>query len=363
MAMHVIRSGPRTTIQDKGRFGFQNSGFAPSGFIDRIASRAANVLVDNDDSEAVLEFCFSAPVLRFDEPVNIAVCGGDFRVHVGERTYPAAKAVHVPAGMTVSITTGELGLYGSIAVGGGLDIPEVMGSRSTNLRCGIGGLEGRMLQDGDVIGLRHPENGRRDLSWRWVPERSLIKESDPEITVVRVIPGPQEEMFTEEGIRTFYESEYVVSSHSDRMGFRLNGPKVEAVNGYDILSDGIVSGSVQISGTGEPIVMMADRQTTGGYAKIASVINVDIPFLAQLRPGQKVKFEKITVQEAQALIHRVTDAWQEHCKMLDEEKALRQEQAEYKVLSLQAGSESGELSGTHRPGWNRNFNRRRRKGR
>ena len=266
MAMHVIFPGPRTTVQDKGRLGYQNSGFAPGGFIDKVASRMANVLVDNQDDEAVLEFCLIGPILEFDEEVNLAVCGGDFGIDVGGKVYPADKAVHVPAGATVRITTGNAGTYGSLAVAGGLDIPEVMGSRSTNLRCGIGGFEGRALRAGDVIGLRHPEKGQQDLSWRWVPERQLSVPTDSGITKVRVVPGPQEEMFTEEGIRTFYESAYEISSHSDRMGFRLSGPAVASKNGYDILSDGIVNGSVQISGTGEPIVMMADRQTTGGYA-------------------------------------------------------------------------------------------------
>ncbi|MBR2187892.1 MAG: biotin-dependent carboxyltransferase family protein [Eubacterium sp.] len=316
MAMHVIFPGPRTTIQDKGRLGYQNSGFAPSGFIDRVASRMANVLVNNADSEAVIEFCLAGPILRFDEEVNIAVCGGDFSIEFGGTSYPANKAVHVPAGQTVTIKTGKVGTFGSIAVGGGLDIPEVMGSRSTNVRCGIGGYKGRALEAGDVIELRHPGYGKQNLSWRWVPERKLVSPDDEDVTKVRVIPGPQEDMFTENGIRTFYESEYVISNHSDRMGFRLRGPAVESINGCDILSDGIVNGSVQISGTGEPIVMMADRQTTGGYAKIASIINVDIPLFAQLRPKQVVMFERCTVQEAQRLIREADRAWKEHCRKL-----------------------------------------------
>ncbi len=318
MAMHVIFPGPRTMIQDKGRLGYQNSGFAPSGFMDRVASHMANVLVGNPDSEAVLEFCFVGPALFFDEEVNVAVCGGDFGIEVEGKKYPADKAVHIPAGSTVRITTGKAGLYGSLAVGGGLDIPEVMGSRSTNLRCGIGGYKGRILMAGDVIRLRDPSNGKQDLSWRWVPERRLVSPEDPGITRVRVIRGPQEDMFTEEGIRTFYESDYVISSHSDRMGFRLTGPPVEAVSGCDILTDGIVNGAVQITGTGEPIVMMADRQTTGGYAKIASIINVDIPLFAQLRPGQMVRFERCSMEEAQRLIREAARAWEQHCRMLDE---------------------------------------------
>ena len=222
-----------------------------------------------------------------------------------------------------------------------------MGSRSTNLRCGIGGYKGRALMAGDVIALRNPENGRKDLSWRWVPPRRLVSPDDPETTKVRVIPGPQEDMFTEEGLRTFYESTYVITSHSDRMGYRLTGPKVEAVNGYDILSDGIVNGSVQISGAGEPIVMMADRQTTGGYAKIASLINVDIPLFAQLRPGQEVMFVRCTVQEAQKLMREADRKWKEHCRILEKSKP-----AGFKVLGIRAqDNDGGSRSGWKRRSW------------
>ena len=357
MAMHVIFPGARTTIQDKGRLGYQNSGFAPSGFMDRVASRMANVLVKNDDSDAVLEFCLVGPVLRFDEDVNLAVCGGDFRIEFGGRSYPPNKAIHVPAGVPVKVTTGAVGTYGSLAVGGGLDIPEVMGSRSTNLRCGIGGFHGRFLKTGDVIELRDPENGKQNLSWRWVPKRHLIMKSDLDLTRVRVIPGPQEDMFTENGIKTFYESTYVISPQSDRMGFRLRGPKVESYHGCDILSDGIVNGSVQISGTGEPIVMMADRQTTGGYAKIASVINVDIPLFAQLRPGQEVQFVRCTVQEAQQLIRERDRAWQEFCRKLDESEP-EDNKKDYTVTGLRSGIHATGGRGRRRIGWNKEMRQR-----
>ena len=344
MAMHVIFPGPRTTIQDRGRLGYQNSGFAPGGFIDRAASEMANVLVGNEESEAVLEFCLMGPTLQFDETVNIAVCGGDFGIVFDGMAFPADKAVRVPAGATVKITTGKAGIYGSLAVGGGLDVPVVMGSRSTNIRCGIGGYEGRALKAGDTIGLRDPENGKKDMSWRWVPPRKLISPNGPDIARVRVIAGPQEEMFTEEGLRTFYGSAYEITALSDRMGYRLEGPKVEAVNGYDILSDGIVNGSIQISGNGQPIVMMADRQTTGGYAKIATVISTDIPLFAQLRPGQKVKFAKCTVQEAQELIRESARKWKEHCEMLEKSGP-----AGFKVLSLKSSG----VGESNRSSWKR----------
>ncbi|MDO4490924.1 MAG: biotin-dependent carboxyltransferase family protein [Lachnospiraceae bacterium] len=299
MSINFVFAGPRTTIQDKGRMGYQNTGFAPSGFMDRTAARRANLVVNNDEREAIIEFCLVGPTMLFTAPANICVSGGDFKIKIGRDEYPADTAVHVEAGQTASIMTGNVGTYGCIAVGGGLAVPEIMGSRSTNLRCSIGGFRGRQIMNGDQLELRNPRYAAQNLSGRRLPERKLP--TMDEVLTVRVIPGPQQEAFTEAGLNTFYNSEYKVSNLSDRMGFRLEGDVVETKNGSDIISDGIVLGSVQIAGNGNPIVMMADRQTTGGYAKIATVIHVDIPQFAQLRPSQRVRFQAVTVQEAQKL--------------------------------------------------------------
>ena len=156
-------------------------------------------------------------------------------------------------------------------------------------------------------------------------------------------------MFTPKGLQIFYQGIYEITSHSDRMGYRLSGPPVEAADGYDILSDGIVNGSIQISGTGEPIVMMADRQTTGGYAKIASVINVDIPLFAQLRPGQQVQFERCTVQEAQRLIREQDKMWKDHCRMLEGNSPDNYKPFRF-CLSDEDSSRSGSRGG-RRSGW------------
>ena len=309
MGIHVVFSGPRTTIQDKGRMGYQNAGFAPSGFMDRMAARRANLAVNNDELEAVIEFCLVGPSFYFDQPANIAVSGGDFKIRIGEHFYEADTAVHVKKGQTANIITGKVGTYGCVAIGGGLDIPVIMGSRSTNLRCSIGGYKGRNLENGDVLEMRNPRYAAQNLSRRKLPERTLC--GMDEVLEVRVIPGPQEDAFTDAGIKTFYESEYTVSNLSDRMGYRLDGNEVETKNGSDIISDGIVLGSIQISGSGKPIVMMADRQTTGGYAKIATIIHVDIPQFAQLRPGQRVHFVPVTVQEAQKIYRDFYKEWEQ----------------------------------------------------
>ena len=328
MAMHVIFPGPRTTVQDEGRYGYQNMGFTPGGFMDRDASRMANVLVGNEEGEALLEFCLVGPILCFDEQVNLSVCGGDFSLEVGEKVYPACQAVHVPSGVRVRALTGQAGVYGSLAISGGLAIPKVMGSYSTLLRCQLGGYQGRTLLAGDIIPLRSPEKGREDLSWRrGIGSEKEKKESEG--VVIRVIPGPQEERFTQRGMETFYGSRYIITGQSDRMGYRLSGPLVEAKEGYDILSDGIAMGSIQISGNGEPIVMMADRQTTGGYAKIANVISADLPLFAQLRPGQGVEFVPVSVQEAQRVLREKEEGFREFVRLLRQEETERREKKKW----------------------------------
>lgn len=308
MSIQVISPGPRTMVQDFGRFGYQSSGFASSGVMDREAMRRANLLVNNDDDEAVLEFCLVGPIFHFENEANIAVSGGDFIVRVGARTLKSDTSIKVYKGEMVTIMPGSQGTFGVIAIGGGLDIPTVMGSKSTNAKCKVGGYKGRALEKGDVLELRRPGFGHQWHTWRTLPDRKLP--TMDEVTEIRVIPGPQDDLFTEAGTKTFYTETYEVTPQSDRMGFRLSGPFVETKNGSDIISDGIAFGSIQIPGNGMPIVMMADRQTTGGYAKIATVAGIDLPLFAQLRPGMKVRFAPITVQEAGRLYRENEILWQ-----------------------------------------------------
>lgn len=206
--------------------------------------------------------------------------------------------VFVKQDETLTFSAAESGMRAYIAVRGGIDVPVIMGSRSTNLKCKLGGLDGRPLKAGDIVPCRDVYDEFHKHLIHSVPKEDF---GSDEITV-RVLLGPQDDYFTDHGIKTFLNSTYTVTNESDRMGCKLSGEKIEYKNTVDIISDGIVFGSIQIPRTGNPIIMLADRQTTGGYAKIATVISVDLPLLAQARPGTKVHFELIDRQKAERLL-------------------------------------------------------------
>ena len=304
MSMHIISPGMLTTVQDLGRCGYMASGFQQSGAMDRFAAEAANILVDNSERDGVLEMTMLGVKVYFDEDNVIAITGAEFTPTVtdfetGEVTeLPMNRAIRIKKGDVLDCGSAKSGLRGYLAVAGGFDIAPVMGSMSTNLKCKTGGFEGRKLKAGDVIPLRHPQGWLFSMVGRvYEPE----KRADGTVTI-HVIPGPQDDYFSDKGKNTFYSEVYSVTADSDRMGIKLDGAPVESIDGVDIISDGIVAGSVQIPSAGKPIIMMADRQTTGGYAKIATVISVDIPKLVQRKTDHKVKFQAVTVEEAQELL-------------------------------------------------------------
>lgn len=303
MGCTAIKPGVCTTVQDAGRFGYMGSGFSPSGVMDMRAYRIANLLVDNDPDDPVLEFCLAGPMLRFTRSTFVAMTGGDFDARVDGRPVPMYAAVPVRRGSVLAFGAPKTGVYGYLAIAGGsIDAPLVMGSRSTNLKCGIGGWKGRPLTTGDYLPFRTPDTDYLpNLGSHAVEGEEAYYDFPNDEVRIRAVPGPQEYLFTPEGIETFYGEPFDVSAKCDRMGFRLDGPVVETVHGSDIISDGIALGAVQIPNHGRPIVMLADRQTTGGYAKIATVASVDIPKLVQSRVGRHIRFERISVQEAQRL--------------------------------------------------------------
>lgn len=301
MSIFVKKPGLSTTVQDLGRTGFLSSGFSPNGVMDRHAARIANILVGNNQNASVLEFVLAGPTLRFTKKTYVALAGADFQARVNGEQAPLNQAFEIPADAVLECGAAHKGMFGYLAfAGGGLDVPSVMGSASTNLKCGIGGWHGRALAYGDCIPLASNLTFLANLPLRTIPaEEEPAQEADP--IILRVIPGPQENLFTEQGVETFYGQRFSTTSQSDRMGFRLEGPAIETRHGSDIASDGIAFGAVQVPARGKPIIMLADRQTTGGYAKIGTVASVDLPKLVQCRPGREIRFQRINVQEAQAL--------------------------------------------------------------
>jgi len=296
MALKVMIPGVLTTVQDKGRFGYQKSGMTSSGVMDACAYRKSNYLVGNLHNEAVLELTLYGGEYEFTDEAVIALTGADMAPMLNDRPIPMNHAMRVKAGDNLKLGMAQSGCRTYLAVAGGIDVPVVMNSRSTNLRCKVGGFHGRALQVNDLVPLGVWNKEDKD-----VPGRSVSGEIYPDEITVHVVPGPQEEYFTAAGIKTFYSERYEVTEECDRMGYRLDGAEIESKAGTDIVSDGIVYGSIQIPSSGKPIILMADHQTTGGYAKIGTVCQMDLPKLAQCRPGNYVRFEKISVEEAEKL--------------------------------------------------------------
>ncbi|MCD8348558.1 MAG: biotin-dependent carboxyltransferase family protein [Lachnospiraceae bacterium] len=294
MAIRVLNPGALTTVQDFGRTGYQALGMPCSGVMDTRAYQAANDLVGNEHGEAVLEFTLFGGVYQFEGDAILALTGADMVPLLDGAACPMNRPFPVKKGQTLMAGTALSGCRSYLALSGGIDVPIVLGSRSTNLKCAIGGFEGRTLKTGDLLPV-----GISSVIYEEIADRSAPSYTYPEDLTVRVIGGPQEDLFSDEGLKTFYTNAYTVSQESDRMGCRLTGSAIESRHGTDIVSDAIVFGSIQVTPAGQPIILLADRQTTGGYAKIATVCTADLPALAQVRPGYTVRFQKITVEAAQ----------------------------------------------------------------
>lgn len=304
MGLVVKKPGVITTIQDVGRFGFQGSGFSTNGAMDHRALAIANLLVENDPSAPVLEFALAGPTVRFTTSTCIAITGGDFVPTLDGEPVPSYVALMVHRGSILRFRASRSGCYGYLAIAGNsVRVPEVMGSRSTNLKCGFGGWKGRTLIVGDYLPFSTKSvDFLPNLGSHRIDSDRAFYEFDCDEVTLRVVPGPQQDMFTDEGLSTFYGQSYATTTKCDRMGYRLDGPEIETKYGSDIISDGVAFGAVQVPSHGRPIIMLADRQTTGGYAKIGTIASVDIPKLVQCPPGRTIRFKPIDVQEAQTLL-------------------------------------------------------------
>jgi antagonist of KipI len=292
----VVDPGLLTTIQDLGRPGYQRVGIPPSGPMDREAFILANRLVGNPDGAAGLELTLKGPTLEVRRACVVAVTGAAMGLRVNGAEAPAWTALALAADSTLGFRMVTAGCRAYLAVGGGLDTPVVLGSRATYLRGRLGGLGGQALQKGDGLSLRASRVPVETLAGRAVPPG--LRPDYPAEVECRVVPGPQADRFTPAGMAALLGDGYEVTPQADRMGYRLKGPAIEHTRGHDIVSDGIPLGGIQVPGEGQPIVLLVDRQTTGGYTKIATVIGVDIGRLGQIRPGQRVRFRQVTLAEA-----------------------------------------------------------------
>lgn len=295
----VLQSGPLTTIQDLGRHGYRQYGVSSGGVMDTAACLRANALVGNEPDAAVLEMTFSGVALKVLKPCLVACCGATVPLCINGRAAAQNRSYWLHAGDELTMGAFESGLRSYLAVRGGFAGDRVMGSLSTDLKGGFGGLSGRKLSTGDLLFRDDQCQGTLEAGRE---QRVKTPTNDVAgIPAIRILRGPQAHLFTQEDLDALTAQPYQVTPECDRMGMRLSGATLSPIGGGDILSDGILPGAVQVPGHGQPIVMLADCQTTGGYAKIAQVITADLSKLAQLRPGESFSFEWVTLDKAQML--------------------------------------------------------------
>lgn len=290
----TVQQGNFTTIQDEGRWGYQAYGMPIAGVMDRYAARMANLLAGNGQAAAVLEMTAEGGTFRFDAAQLVAICGADMQAVLNGEAVRNWSSFVVPGGSELRFGGALSGYRAYLAVRGGFAVPQVLGSRSTCTRAQIGGHEGRALRQGDVLYVGGDIQGAavsRRLNLPYIPRY------DNELTL-RVLPGPQEDMFEAKSLRSFFHSVYKINRQSDRIGYGLKGPKMKAADKVDIISDAMWQGAIEIMANGMPFIMTADHQTTGGFAKLGSVIWADLPVLAQAKPGDTVRFARVTEQTA-----------------------------------------------------------------
>jgi antagonist of KipI len=298
-ALFVVEPGLLTTVQDLGRFGYQRVGIPPSGPMDRAAFVVANRLVGNHDGTAALECTIKGPRLEVRQAAVVAVTGALMGFTINGQEAPSWTAVGARPGDVLGFQMASAGCRSYLAIAGGIDVPPALGSRATYLRGRLGGLGGRALQKGDTLPVGAPPLEAAREGRAVAP---ALRPAYPAERECRVILGPQDDRFTPEGIGAFLKGPFEVTPQADRMGYRLKGPAIAHARGHDIVSDGIPLGGIQVPGEGQPIVLLVDRQTTGGYTKIATVIGVDIGAIGQIRPGQRVRFRRVTLEDAHAAL-------------------------------------------------------------
>lgn len=298
MTLEIIECNALATIQDSGRTGWRKFGVPTSGSMDAFAFHAANKLVGNDSNCAVIEIGLGDITLRALHNCVVSVTGVGFGLSVYIWDFPLWSSYYVRAGWTIRLTKQDSGMWVYLAIAGGAQTQPVLDSASTNLRGHFGGLDGGQLQVGDVLKSGTSSRSLNELAARTFPFEARPSYSDN--PVVDFIMGPQEKYFTDESIATFMSQEYSVSTTSDRMGYRLEGAPLKHRNKSELISEGMTMGAIQVPSSGQPIVMMADSPTTGGYPKIGTVISADLPLLAQCVPGRnKIRFRETTVAKAQ----------------------------------------------------------------
>jgi biotin-dependent carboxylase-like uncharacterized protein len=299
--MRILAAGPGATIQDAGRYGYLRYGVTPAGPMDWAAFQTVALALGNDARAAAIEVSVGGLSLGAEEgPLVVAFAGGAFDWRSDGRPLPPAARLTLRPGEVLSARAGKRGAWSYLGVAGSVDTPAEMGSRSTHVRSGIGGLEGRMLRAGDLLPVG-PSVGAGSATDAEIDAPWLGGGRDP----IRVVLGPQDDYFPASAIASFFDADFALTPAADRMAYRLKGAAVPHLRGHDIVSDGVALGAIQIAGDQAPLVLMADRQPTGGYPKLGHVILADIGRLAQMRPGESCRFRSASLDEARAALREM----------------------------------------------------------
>lgn len=320
MSLEVIDVSVLATIQDSGRAGWRRFGVPTSGPMDSFAFGAANALAGNDAASAVVEIGLGDITFRALRDCVVSVAGVGYALSIYIWDFPLWSSYYVRSGWTIRLNKLDSGMWVYLAISGGVQAQPVLGSRSTYLRGHFGGLDGRQLRIGDILRSGRPSYSLNELAARTLPKEARPRYSDN--PTIDVIAGPQEKYFTNESISAFIAHKYSVSTTSDRMGYRLEGAKLTHRNKVELISEGMAMGAIQIPSNGQPIVMMADCPTTGGYPKIATVAGADLPLLAQCVPGKSnIRFRETTVAKAQKKYRALMNGLNEGIVELEERDA------------------------------------------
>ena len=326
MKVIVKKGGPLTTLQDTGRYGFQKYGVLVSGAMDLFSLKLGNILVGNKESEGALEMTMSGPFLKLPAGLVFALTGADLGAKMGGKPVPLNRAVYVKEDSALSFGFAAKGVRGYLTVAGGFAVPEVMNSKSTYLRAKIGGVGGAPLADGTELetGDLTAEQeklaaalaglgGKPFSTLGWSVGTESLFAGEP----IRVTQGLQADWFSNATLHAFFRSGYTITAQSDRMGYRLSGtPLPYKDSSLEMISEPVTFGSIQVPADGNPIILMADRQTTGGYAKIGQVIQADLSRLAQMKPGQTIYFQPVTLTQAEEALARQADFLTDAAKMV-----------------------------------------------
>lgn len=302
MSLLVVNKGWLCTVQDLGRPGYAHYGINRSGAMDSLALQVGNYVVGNPGSMAALEMCFPAPEFSFLEPALITIAGADFGASIDDKNVAPYQPVWVAAGSTLSFQRKNKGQYAYLCIQGGLDLVAWLNSHSTNLKAGQGGWEGKNVQKGDVLPLTNQIPAANVPTVRIAKYWAMLHEFYPSKVSLRFIPGSHYAVLQKTSQTLFLSQNWSISKTSDRMGYRLEGEKLQLEKEESLLSAGLSRGSIQLPPNGQPIVLMADHQTTGGYPIVGQVIQADWPRLAQMGPGEALQFQEVTLVEANAAL-------------------------------------------------------------